>query len=130
MSNEIKVLLDEEIKSTFQQLGNLNPGSKEKTIAVDDLVKLYKLKIEETKSELDSKEKSEISKYNERLERDKLAEQVKDRYFKVGIAAAEIILPLVFYAVWMRRGFKFEENGTYTSTTFRGLFNHFRPTKR
>lgn len=28
------------------------------------------------------------------------------------------------------KGFKFEETGTYTSTTFRGLFNRFRPTKK
>ena len=36
----------------------------------------------------------------------------------------------MFYAAWMKRGFKFEENGTYTSTTFRGLFNRFKPTKK
>ena len=59
-----------------------------------------------------------------------MSEQVKDRYFRLGIAAAEIILPLVFYAAWMKRGFKFEEKGTYTSTTFRGLFNRFKPTKK
>lgn len=57
-------------------------------------------------------------------------EQMKDRYFKVGIAAAELLIPLMFYGIWMRKGFKFEETGTYTSTTFRGLFNRFRPTKK
>jgi len=55
---------------------------------------------------------------------------VKDRYFKLGIAAAELLIPLMFYGIWMRKGFKFEETGTYTSTTFRGLFNRFRPTKK
>ena len=65
----------------------------------------------------------------EQFNKEQLAEQVKDRYFKLGIAAAEIVLPLIFYATWMRKGFKFEETGTFTSTTFRGLFNRFRPTK-
>ena len=59
-----------------------------------------------------------------------LDEQVKDRYFRLGIAAAELLIPLMFYGIWMRKGFKFEETGTYTSTTFRGLFNRFRPTKK
>lgn len=52
------------------------------------------------------------------------------QYFKVGIAAAELLIPLMFYGIWMWKGFKFEETGTYTSTTFRGLFNRFRPTKK
>ena len=134
---EIKDLLGEEIKTEIGHLSSLQPGSKEKTTAIDDLVKLYRLKIEETKNELDFKEKydrrmMENSQHDSdvALSRDQLSDQVTDRYFKVGIAAAEIIIPLIFYAIWMRRGFKFEETGTYTSTTFRGLFNRFKPTKK
>jgi hypothetical protein len=115
--DEIRNLLEEEIKSEIEDLSALTPGSEEKSAAIDDLAKLYKLKIEETKCETDSN-------------KEQLAEQVKDRYFKLGIAAAEIVLPLIFYAFWMRKGFKFEEEGTYTSTTFKGLFSRFRPTKK
>ena len=197
MDEEIRDLLGEEIKTQIQNLSDLEPGSKEKSEAVEALAKLYKLKIEEDKNELefedrrerrdmekskneqefedrqerrdmeksknemefeDRRERRDIEKtknemdfrcrhsdgqlkreqFNEevtnhareeRFNRDQLAEQVKDRYFKLGIAAAEIVLPLVFYATWMRKGFKFEETGTFTSTTFRGLFNRFRPTK-
>ena len=67
---------------------------------------------------------------DEHYKRSQLDEQVKDRYFRLGIAAAELLIPLMFYGIWMRKGFKFEETGTYTSTTFRGLFNRFRPTKK
>lgn len=42
----------------------------------------------------------------------------------------KLMIPLMFYGIWMKKGFKFEETGTYTSTTFRGLFNRFRPTKK
>ena len=66
----------------------------------------------------------------DQFKKDQLAEQAKDRYIRLGLEAAGIILPLAFYAVWMKKGFKFEETGIYTSTTFRGLFNRFKPTKK
>ena len=197
MDEEIRDLLGKEIKTQIQDLSDLEPGSKEKLEAVEAIAKLYKLRIEEAKNELefedrrerrgmeeakneqefeDRRERRDMEKSKNELEfedrrerrdiertkneqdfrcrhhdgelkreqvneevanhvrqgqfnKEQLAEQVKDRYFKLGIAAAEIVLPLIFYATWMRKGFKFEETGTFTSTTFRGLFNRFRPTK-
>lgn len=137
MDEEIRNLLSEEIKTEIEDLSSLEPGSKEKSQAVENLATLYRLKIEESKADWDADEK-----YNRRImeenqqsvenaqKSEQLSEQVKDRYFRVGIAAAEIVLPLAFYALWMKKGFKFEETGTYTSTTFRGLFSRFRPTKK
>lgn len=155
MSENIKELLNEEIAAEIQAISSLNSGSEEKSKAIEDLAKLYRLRIEETKSELDAEDKrsrrtleseanvreNEIKKsqldkqikadvQDEQYKRSQLDEQVKDRYFKLGIAAAELLIPLMFYGIWMRKGFKFEETGTYTSTTFRGLFNRFRPTKK
>ena len=155
MSENIKELLNEEIAAEIQAISSLNSGSEEKSKAIEYLAKLYRLIIEETKSELDAEDKrsrrtleseanvreNEIKKsqldeqikadvQDEQYKRSQLDEQVKDRYFKLGIAAAELLIPLMFYGIWMRKGFKFEETGTYTSTTFRGLFNRFRPTKK
>ena len=155
MSENIKELLNEEIAAEIQAISSLNSGSEEKSKAIEDLAKLYRLRIEETKSELDAEDKrsrrtleseanvreNEIKKsqldeqikadvQDEQYKRSQLDEQVKDRYFKLGIAAAELLIPLMFYGIWMRKGFKFEETGTYTSTSFRGLFNRFRPTKK
>ena len=101
-NEEIKDLLDKQIKTEILKLSTLEAGSKDKTTAIDDLAKLHRLKIEE--------------------------ESRKDRYFRLGVEAAGIILPLIFYGIWLKRGFKFEETGTFTSTTFRSLFNKFRPT--
>lgn len=129
MGEEIKDLLGEEIKSEIEALSSLESGSKEKSTAIEDLTKLYKLKIEETKIDYEIGEKYDARESDKQLKNAQLEEQVKDRYFRLGIEAAGIVLPLIFYAIWMRKGFKFEENGTYTSTTFRGLFNPFRPTK-
>ena len=110
--DEIIDLLGEEIKEEIQNLSTLEPGSKEKSMAIEDLTKLYRLGIEELNK------------------KDQLNEQVKDRYFRVGIAAAELLIPLMCYGIWMNKGFKFEETGTFTSSTFKGLINRFRPTKK
>lgn len=135
--NSIKDLLSEEIAEEIQALSTLEAGSKEKSTAIEDLTKLYKLKIEENKSEWEADEKynrrvmeDESNMRDDELKQVQIAEQVKDRYFRLGIAAAELMIPLMFYGIWMKKGFKFEETGTYTSTTFRGLFNRFRPTKK
>lgn len=133
MNEEIKNLLGEEIIEEIKNLSTFNPGSKEKSAAIDVLTKLYRLKIEDAEAELTYMEKCNQGIISDRDYVDKkgqLVEQAKDRYFRLGIAAAEIILPLIFYATWMKRGLKFEETGTYTSTTFRGLFNRFKPTKK
>lgn len=152
---QLKDLLSEEIKTQIRELSELSPGSAEKSKAVDNLATLYKLKIEETKTELEFDEKqarrkmdmenrlkddalkeqqlkdeNSVRERDELIRKEQMKEQVKDRYIRLGIAAAEIILPLIFYSKWMKKGFKFEETGTFTSTTFRGLFNRFKPTKK
>lgn len=137
MEDNIRDLLSGEISREIQALSNLNEGSKEKSTAIDDLAKLYKLRIEESKNDWEYDEKynrrvmeEEAGTRDEEMKRTQLSEQIKDRYFRLGIAAAELMIPLMFYGIWMKKGFKFEETGTYTSTTFRGLFNRFRPTKK
>ncbi len=130
MDEEIRKLLEEEIKREIRDLSTLEPGSKEKSTAIEDLAKLYRLRIEETRNEWDFNEKYESRDSDMQFKKNQLEEQVKDRYFRLGVEAAGIILPLIFYGIWMRKGFKFEETGTFTSTTFRGLFNRFRPTKK
>ena len=80
---------------------------------------------------LNDAQEKEIQRITENsLKEQQLTEQTKERYFRFGAEAAGIILPLIFYATWMRKGFKFEESGTFTSTTFRGLFQKFKPTKK
>lgn len=133
----IEELLSEEIAAQFKALSRLKSGSEEKTTAIDDLTKLYKLRIEENKSVWDADEKYDrrimdgksVTKDNDFKER-QIAEQIKDRYFRVGIAAAELLIPLMCYGIWMNKGFKFEETGTFTSSTFKGLINRFKPTKK
>ena len=148
MNDEIKDLLGEEIEAEIKNLAYLEAGSKEKSAAIEDLAKLYKLGIEQTKNECDFSEKHdrrimeneqhekqlnievENHESERQLKEEQLVEQVKERYFRFGAEAAGIILPLVFYAIWMKRGLRFEETGTFTSATFKGLFSRFKPTKK
>ncbi len=144
MNEEIRQALADEILDQFGNLKNLEPGSKEQQTAVENITKLYRLGLEDVKADTDYDEKlyrRDVDAQHEQYEldrqtreelfkRDQLAEQIKDRYFKLGIEVAGIVLPLIFYAAWMKKGFKFEETGIYTSTTFRGLFSRFRPTKK
>ncbi len=119
LNRTTKDLLDEEIRKEIDELSNLETGSDKYTAAVESLAKLYKLRIDEMKNDNDKED-----------EKCRIQEEIKDRFFKFGIAAAEIVLPLIFYGIWMRRGLEFEKNGTFTSQVFRGLFNRFRPTKK
>ena len=142
MDNVIRSMLDEEIERQIEGLSDVS--GKSRTEAIDDLAKLHKLRIDEVRLEVESEEKTERRKIDERrvdgeiesqindctFKRNQEREDHKNRYLRFGIDAAGIVLPLVFYGVWMRRGFKFEEHGTFTSTTFRGLFNRFRPTNK
>ena len=137
MSETIKKMLEGEIEGKINNLSSLPSGSAEESKAIANLSALYKLSIEESRNENDFAEKcdrrimDDKQRQSEAAFREKqLAEQVKDRYFRLGVEAVSVILPLIFYAVWMKKGFKFEENGTYTSTTFRGLFGRFKPTKK
>ena len=152
---EIKSLLDEVIEAEIAYVGSLSPEDEKKSKAIQHLADLHKLRIDEIKAKTDADEKrlrramdskqhraeltlkerqadgDEAARANEeQLKQHQLNDQVLDRYVKIGVATAELVLPLVFYGVWMRRGLKFEETGTFTSQTFKGLLNRFKPTRK
>ena len=103
MEEKIKDMLDEEIANEFQALSGLKTGSQEQTVAIDNLATLYRLRIEESKSDWEAGDKydrlemeKEANDRDNELKQIQIAEQVKDRYFRVGVAAAELIIPLMF----------------------------------
>lgn len=152
---EIKSLLDEVIEAEIAYVGSLSSEDEKKSKAIQHLADLHKLRIDEIKAKTDADEKrlrramdskqhraeltlkerqadgDEAARANEeQFKQHQLNDQVIDRYVKIGVATAELVLPLVFYGVWMKRGLKFEETGTFTSQTFKNLFNRFKPTKK
>ena len=108
MGEENRSLLEEEIRTEIKRLSTLDSGTQEHTTAVDSLTKLYKLKLEEDKNAIEHMEKIENRESDKDFKYAQMDEAVRDRYVRIGIAAAERIIPLVFDGIWMRRGFKFE----------------------
>jgi len=84
----------------------------------------YALKVRE----LDGKDADRTRE--EAFQRRQARDQVIDRCVRTGVAVGELVLPLMFYGIWMNKGFKFEETGSFTSTTFKNLLNRFKPTKK
>lgn len=152
---EIKSLLDGVIEQEIQNVKSLGFGSEEKSSAIRDLAALHKLRIDEIKAqtevdeklarrEMDSKQheaelalkeqeldgKDADRTREEELQKRQARDQMIDRCMRTCVQVGELVLPLVCYNIWMNRGFKFEESGSFTSTTFKNLLNRFRPTKK
>lgn len=116
--DDIKTMLDDEIKDRIQNLKTQIPGNEEDNEAVDNLVKLHNLRMEELNLQQNRENEAAARK-----------ETALDRWVKAGTDLIGTVLPLAFYAAWMKKGFKFEETGTFTSKTFQGLIHNFRPKK-
>lgn len=128
MNEELNELLTETIKSEIENLGN-SSFDDDKAAEVDCICKLYKTLIEENKNAMEIGETVRTRESDERMKRLQIASGNKDRWVKLGTDIAGIILPLAFYGIWMGKGLKFEETGTFTSLTFKNLLNKFKPTK-
>lgn len=137
---ETKSTITEESLKAFKRqaeyLSGLTPDSEEYEKAFRTMNSMGDLAISAAKNEAEIiKQRDDIDRAWTELENKQAADKVQlkekrfdnfVRYFLEGIG---IGAPLVFYGIWMKRGLKFEETGTFTSNTFRGLINRFRPTK-
>lgn len=129
---EIKSLLDDVIEQEIHGVESLESGSSEKSSAIRDLAMLHKLRIEEIKAQTEADEKRERREMDSDHTRDDaiLKRQAREQMIDRGVRIGELMLPLICYGIWMNKGFKFEETGTFTSTTFKNLLSRFKPTKR
>ena len=147
MSNEnenegkyLEDMLEETIANLIEHLETLEPGTEEHRATQMAICELYKVWIESNKVELEFEDRAAQREHDrsmkiveEDIENRKLMQQQKSRNLETAVnlalGALGTILPLGFYGIWMAKGFKFEETGTFTSSTFKGLFRNFRPNK-
>lgn len=129
MADNISEQLDDVIEKRLKEFDYYDLDSENTKQAVEAIEKLYKLKIEERKVEGELYEKQKTRENEEDVKNKELCEKRVDRWVNGAITVASTAASLVFYSVWMCKGFKFEETGSFTSTTFKGLFNRFRPMK-
>lgn len=132
MNDKNKELLEELITDQITYIGKNNPDDEGYGSMINNLRTTCSISLEEEKfvldkAELDTEANSELDK--RALDLLQVEEKSKDRIVKIVLESAGIVLPIVFYGIWMKRGFKFEETGVFTSKTFSGLINRFRPTK-
>lgn len=137
-------LLGDEIKAAFDELSQMDKGSDEYNKAVDSLAKLYKLRIEDLKNEweysdrfnrhevetqqltLKAEAEKEQRKIESRLKIYQAALQGADFLFKHGIEIGLGLGTLYLQYYFLDKGFEFEKEGIYKSSTFRGIFPKFK----
>ena len=93
-----------------------------KKIENDFMINNRKLDIEEISGNESLKLKSK--ELAQEIIRDTMNDKVK--LIDLGVQAAGIILPIMFYGSWMKKGLEFEKSGTFTSNTFKGLISKFK----
>ena len=93
-----------------------------KKIDNDFMINNRKLDIEEISANESFKIKSK--ELAQEIVRDTMNDKVK--LIDLGVQAAGIILPIMFYGSWMKKGFEFEKTGTFTSNTFKSLISKFK----
>ena len=93
-----------------------------KKIDNDFMINNRKLDIEEISGNESLKLKTK--ELAQEIVRDTMNDKVK--LIDLGIQAAGIILPIIFYGSWIKKGLEFEKEGTFTSTTFKGLISKLK----
>lgn len=126
---ELNVMLEDVLKGEIQKIPNLQAGTKEHAEAVNAVATLYELNLKEVENDRIFTEKSERTADTEREFKLKKDQARKDFWIKVAGVAKDIgisVGTLIAYVLLMNKGFRFEETGTITSTTFRNLFGKFK----
>lgn len=147
MDNSTRELLVQRIKDEFENLYSMEDGE-DKQKDINNLVTLYKLKIEEEKIDAEyhehcdkcdlekaQLEEQKLSRWDDleiknkdiELRKAQLDVQKLDRWVNLGMQVGLSILSIVAYDIWNRRGLKFEETGTITSPMTRNLLSKMLP---
>ena len=134
--NEAKIQLDAEDKREKREMDREQHRAeealkekeltfKENQAATDTAAKEREFKLKETQAA----DEAAARERDLKLKESQMEDQKVDRLMRAGIAMVEIGLPLVCYGHWFRKGLKFEETGSITSSMMRNLINKFK-TKR
>lgn len=126
---ELNEMMDKELKRRFEDLENLKTGSDEQGKATDNIVKLYKLRMDENEANVNKEadeDKLELEKHKLELE---IAKADDDKFIRILTTVTSIGMTIAGLAVgshWYGKGFKFEETGTICSSTFKGIMRDFK----
>lgn len=120
MNDRLKAELDEE----FDKLNALSPSDEGYKEATERFTKVYALYLDEEKNQTEAEFKKMQIKNDELMKKAQLSETKKDRWWKVGLGVAGLVLPLAIQTMWYKMGMKFEETGSFSSACSRSIFGN------
>lgn len=117
MDKKIIEMLNEEMEADIQFMKNLSPDTEKYSKSTSNLVALHQL--------INLQERIEIEKDKLEADQKRLEQDIKDqkilKYVGYGVEAGTTLIGMAFLAVWLGKGFKFEETGTFTSSTLKSI---------
>lgn len=126
---ELNERLDKELERRFEDLENLESGSDAQGKATENIVKLYRMRMEENDKNV-AKEADEdrllLEKHKQELEIQKAKDDKFIRILTVGTGTVTTVAGLLLGAHFTGKGFKFEETGTFCSMTMKGLMKDWK----
>ena len=125
MDEKIREALANELLKELEDLKTFKYGTEEHEKAVEAIVKLYRVGLEEVKTDT---EYDEIVTRRE-MEKIEAEKNQKDRWIRYGIDIGGIVLPYAIYCVLFTEGLIFEEKGSVSSSFFRNLIQKIMPKK-
>lgn len=122
-NNEEVVYYEDVLASLASSVLEMTPGTDEYESAANTLNNLYRTKMEYDKIEAEKEEREKQRVIETKIKLDDAAASRKFKAIEIGVTVGlgilNVVLPLAVYSHWQKCGFKFEETGTITSTTFR-----------
>ena len=125
----IKTLLREEIQNEIEQLKHMQAGTDEYKKTVDGIATLTKQLNELENSEFEREDKDANARFDADLKIKQMKVDRRDRWVRYSIDVAGIVLPILVTIWGTKASFKFEEEGTITTTMGRGFINRLFPKK-
>lgn len=100
-------MLEGAISGSMDAISGMEPGSEQKAREVENLEKLYQLKIDSADKEGQKKAR------------------FYDRIVNAGVNILGFVVPLACYVALAAVGYAFEESGSVTSPTLKGVISRF-----
>lgn len=125
-----RITLEDGVAKALKKLNTMEPGSDEYGDVLDHLETLYKLKQEDDKLSWDADIEYKKIELEKNVKVDQNEQLIKDRFVKLGINIAELVLPLLAYGFWFNKGLKFERGDAFSSLFVKGLIGKMKPTKK
>lgn len=132
--DQTKNLLLEEIEALLKEISEMEPGSEARAKSLEELAKLYRLKIEETEADTKRVDSENRLKIEAEKAKDDIAYRKAQRkdatialIVNVGLQLTLTSMGLIAYDIWQRRGFIFEKDGTVSNPFTRNVQSNMLP---